>query len=59
MVLARSLVVSPESPWDELGRDAEDAASLVDLVDRQLDAGELGRAEEGEGARLGEERADA
>ena len=44
---------------DALDGLAEDATSGVDLLDGQVEAGELRWAEEGERARLGQDRADA
>ena len=48
VTLAMSVEVSPESPWRVLDRRAEHAAGRVDVVDGELDAGELGWSEEGE-----------
>ena len=42
-----------------LDRLAVDATGLVDLLEREVDAGELGRAEERERAGLRQQRADA
>ena len=50
--------VSPESPVDQLDRLAEHAAGGVDVLDGQLDAGDLRRAEEGEVAGLRQQGAD-
>ena len=49
---------SEESVCSTVDVGAQDAAGLVDLLDRQVDAGDLGRAEEGERTGLREQRAD-
>src|SRR5207248_684088 len=44
--------------FTDLDRLAEHAARVVDVLDRETDTCSLGWAEEGEAARLGEQRAD-